>query len=173
MTSNADNERGVFAVSTGPFECPEVGVRDSTITFELGTEANPIVIGDDRAPLGSASNPIVIHVGENWCYDKIDQLSAHADSTRALPSTEANWDDSIAAKGTQSNAIYTENDPCPFGLAPNPVIHEDWYYETDQLSSDANTEVMTANSWRSSAIFRMSLLVPSEGKVLSGQTIWL
>jgi hypothetical protein len=38
------------------------------------------VIGDDLAPLGSASNPIVIHVDEDWCYDKTDQRSSDTDT---------------------------------------------------------------------------------------------
>ncbi|OKP09487.1 hypothetical protein PENSUB_5165 [Penicillium subrubescens] len=46
----------------------------------LGTYANPIVIGDDLAPLGSASNPIVIQVDEGWCQDEPDQLGSDADT---------------------------------------------------------------------------------------------
>jgi hypothetical protein len=38
------------------------------------------VIGDGLAPLGSASNPIVIHVDEDWCYDKIDRGGSDADT---------------------------------------------------------------------------------------------
>lgn len=33
------------------------------------------MIGDDFAPLGSASNPIVIHVDEDWCHDETYRLS--------------------------------------------------------------------------------------------------
>ncbi|GIK06063.1 hypothetical protein Aspvir_010181 [Aspergillus viridinutans] len=47
---------------------------------ELGTYANPIVIGDDLAPLGSASNPIVIQVDEGWCREEPDQLGSDADT---------------------------------------------------------------------------------------------
>jgi hypothetical protein len=57
-----------------------VVVRDSIVAAELGTQVNPIVIGDDPAPLGSASNPIVIHVDEGWCRDETDQLSSDADT---------------------------------------------------------------------------------------------
>ncbi|KAJ5364558.1 uncharacterized protein N7496_010271 [Penicillium cataractarum] len=45
-------------------EWPEVVVRDSIVSPELGIQADPIVIRVDLAPLGSASNPIVIHVDE-------------------------------------------------------------------------------------------------------------
>ncbi|GLI74854.1 hypothetical protein PoHVEF18_003102 [Penicillium ochrochloron] len=46
----------------------------------LGTYANPIVIGDDLAPLGSASNPFVIQVDEGWCQDEPDQRGSDADT---------------------------------------------------------------------------------------------
>jgi hypothetical protein len=38
------------------------------------------VIGDDPAPLGSASNPIVIHVDEDCGYDEAEQLGSDADT---------------------------------------------------------------------------------------------
>ncbi|KAJ5489166.1 hypothetical protein N7539_004056 [Penicillium diatomitis] len=46
----------------------------------FGTQANPILIGDDLAPLGSASNPIVIHVNEGWYGDEPDRLGSDADT---------------------------------------------------------------------------------------------
>jgi hypothetical protein len=55
-------------------------VRNPIVSPELGTQAYPIVIGDDLAPLGSASNPIVIHVDENWYSDEPDQLGSDADT---------------------------------------------------------------------------------------------
>lgn len=55
-------------------------VRDSIVSPELGTQANPIVIGDDLAPLGSASNPIVIYVGECSCRNGTDQVGFDADT---------------------------------------------------------------------------------------------
>jgi hypothetical protein len=57
-----------------------VVVCDSIVAPELGTYANPIVIVDDLAPLGSASNPIVIYVDEGWCRDELDQLDSDADT---------------------------------------------------------------------------------------------
>ncbi|KAJ5267822.1 hypothetical protein N7478_010630 [Penicillium angulare] len=120
MTSYTDNEREAFAVSTGPFEYPEVGVRDSVVSSELGTEANPIVIGDDPAPLGSAS-------------------------------TEGNMRGSPKPEGTQSNAIYPKNCSSPLDSAPK-VIYEDCYDDTDQLSSDADTEVMTSPQFRAALV---------------------
>lgn len=51
---------------------PEVVVRHSIVAPKLGTQANPIVIGDNPAPLGSVSNPIVIHVDEGWCSHETD-----------------------------------------------------------------------------------------------------
>ena len=60
------------------------------------------------------------------------------------PFTEADWHDSIATEGTQSNTIFTENDSPLFGSAPNPiVIYEDWYHKIDKISSDTDTEIMT------------------------------
>jgi hypothetical protein len=38
------------------------------------------VIVDDLAPLGSASNPIVIQVDEGWCRNEPDQLGSDADT---------------------------------------------------------------------------------------------
>ena len=40
-------------------------IRNFIDSPEPDVEANPIVIGDDLALLGSASNPIVIHVDED------------------------------------------------------------------------------------------------------------
>ena len=52
----------------------------------LGTQANPIVIGDSLAPLGSASNPVVIYINEDWCYDKTDRCDSDADTeVMAIP----------------------------------------------------------------------------------------
>lgn len=65
---------------TWPCEWPEVVVCDSMVAAELGTYANPIVIGDDLAPLGSASNPIVIQVDGGWCRDEPNQLGSDADT---------------------------------------------------------------------------------------------
>jgi hypothetical protein len=46
-----------------------------------GTKANPIVIEDDLAPLGSASNPIVIYVDEEHCgHDKAEELDSDVDT---------------------------------------------------------------------------------------------
>lgn len=38
------------------------------------------MISDDPAPLGSASNPIVIHIDEHWCRGETDQLSSDAET---------------------------------------------------------------------------------------------
>lgn len=56
------------SIPTKPWEWPEVVVRDSKSHPELGTEANPIVIGDESALLCSAFRPIVIDVDEGSCY---------------------------------------------------------------------------------------------------------
>jgi hypothetical protein len=58
-----------------------VVVRDSSIVSpESGTQANPIVISDDLAPLGSASNPIVIYVDEGWCRNGTDHFGSDVDT---------------------------------------------------------------------------------------------
>jgi hypothetical protein len=70
---------------------PSINCWDSTDSVELlvreildlpepGTESNPIVVRDDPTPLGSASNPIVIHVDEEWCHDDVDQLGSGDDT---------------------------------------------------------------------------------------------
>lgn len=57
----------VALIPTELCELPEVVVRDSIVSPDLGIEANPIVIKDDLAPLGSAINPFVIYVSEDFC----------------------------------------------------------------------------------------------------------
>ena len=42
-------------------------VSDSRSHPELGTAASPTVVEAEPAPLGSAFNPIVIHVDEKRC----------------------------------------------------------------------------------------------------------
>jgi hypothetical protein len=63
-----------------PCEWPEVVVCDALSRPELGTQANPILITDDSAPLGSASNPILIQVDEGWCRDDSDQRGSDANT---------------------------------------------------------------------------------------------
>jgi hypothetical protein len=46
------------------------------------------VIGDDPAPLGSASNPIMTHVDEEWCHD--DKSSSGEDTD--IMSTPKFWE---------------------------------------------------------------------------------
>lgn len=46
------------------------------------------MIGDDPAPLGSASNPIMTHVDEEWCHD--DKSSSGEDTD--IMSTPKFWE---------------------------------------------------------------------------------
>lgn len=62
-------------------------VRDSIVAPKLGTQANPIVIGDDPTLLGSASNPIVIYSNEGWRRDETDLLGSNAD-TKIMATSE-------------------------------------------------------------------------------------
>lgn len=55
-------------------------IREFIDSPESGTEANPIVIRDDPAPLDLASNHIVIHVDENCGYDETEQPGSVADT---------------------------------------------------------------------------------------------
>lgn len=64
---------------------PEAVVRHSIVAPKLGTQANPIVIGDNS--LGSVSNPFVIHVDESWCSHETDQLGSDAVTTPELRGT--------------------------------------------------------------------------------------
>jgi hypothetical protein len=84
-----------------------VVVYDSIVAPNLGTQAYPIVISDDPAPLGSASNPIVIHVDEDWCRDKIDQLGSDADTE--IMATPEFWDawtrESLTAPPVEGEAV--------------------------------------------------------------------
>lgn len=68
------------AIPSEPWEWPKVVVRDSKSHPELGMEANPIVIGDESAPLGSAFNPIVIDVDEGWCHGEAGRPDSDADT---------------------------------------------------------------------------------------------
>lgn len=68
------------SIPTEPCEWPEVVVRDSKSHPGLGTEANPIVIGDGSAPLGSAFNPIVIVIDEGWCRGEAGEPDSDADT---------------------------------------------------------------------------------------------
>ncbi|GKZ26482.1 hypothetical protein AbraIFM66951_003624 [Aspergillus brasiliensis] len=120
MTSYTDREHKAYAV----LDLLNT-LNGSVISSDLGTEANPIVIGDDLAPLGSAFNPIAIHVDENWCYNEIYRLTSYTDPTHAL---------SIATEGTRFNTIYTADGSSSSGSGSSPaVIHKDW------LGSDADT----------------------------------
>lgn len=62
-------------------------IREFIDSPESGTEANPIVIRDDPAPLDSASNHIVIHVDEDCGYDETEQPGSVAD-TEIMPTPE-------------------------------------------------------------------------------------
>lgn len=57
---------------------PEVTVRDSVLSCEVGTQEGPI----DDMTLGSVANPIVIH--EDRC-NEIDRASSVADTEIATP----------------------------------------------------------------------------------------
>jgi hypothetical protein len=84
-----------------------VVVCDSIVAPNLGTHTYPIVISDDPAPLGSASNPIVIHVDENRCRDEIDQLGSDADTE--IMATPEFWDawahESLTVPAVEGEAI--------------------------------------------------------------------
>lgn len=68
------------SIPTEPCEWPEVVVCDSKSHPRLGTEANPIVIGNEYALLGSAFNPIVIDVDEGWSHGEAGQPDSAADT---------------------------------------------------------------------------------------------
>ncbi|KAJ5277590.1 hypothetical protein N7534_003659 [Penicillium rubens] len=81
MSSFTNNAREAFvSIPDERSDWPTLVIHELTDSSELGTEANPIVIGDDPAPLGSASNPIVIHVDEDCGYDEAEQLGSDADT---------------------------------------------------------------------------------------------
>ncbi|KAJ5198754.1 uncharacterized protein N7498_007871, partial [Penicillium cinerascens] len=69
-------------------ESVKLSVHEILDLPEPGTEINPIVVEDDPAPLGSASNPIVIHVDEEWCHDNAEQLSSGDDTDIMTPACE-------------------------------------------------------------------------------------
>ncbi|CAG8046257.1 unnamed protein product [Penicillium nalgiovense] len=81
MSSFTNNAREAFvSIPDERSDWPTLVIHELIDSPELGTEANPIVIGDDPAPLGSASNPIVIHVDENCGYYEAEQLGSDADT---------------------------------------------------------------------------------------------
>ena len=59
---------------------PTLAIYEFIDSPDLGTEANPIVIGDNPVPLGSASNPIMIYVDKDCGYDEAEQLGSDADT---------------------------------------------------------------------------------------------
>jgi hypothetical protein len=81
------------AIPSEPWEWPEVVVRDTKSHPGLGTEASPIVIGDESVPLGSAFNPIVIDVDEDWCHGEAGQRDSDADTE--IMTTPEFWENLI------------------------------------------------------------------------------
>jgi hypothetical protein len=84
-----------------------VVVRDSIVAPELGTQTNPMIVGDDPALLSSASNPIVIYINECCCRDETDQFYSDAD-TEIMATLEfsGTWTDgNLAAPGNKGAAI--------------------------------------------------------------------
>ncbi|KAI3123917.1 hypothetical protein CBS147326_8489 [Penicillium roqueforti] len=69
MESSGNNTNEAFAFRLGSID-----------SSDLGTKANTIVIEDDPAPLGSQSNPVVIHVEEELSYFKTEQLNSDDDT---------------------------------------------------------------------------------------------
>jgi hypothetical protein len=55
-------------------------IREFIHSPESDIEANPIVIGYGPAPLGSASNPITIHVNEDCGHNETEQLGSGANT---------------------------------------------------------------------------------------------
>ncbi|KAG0153424.1 hypothetical protein PDIDSM_5277 [Penicillium digitatum] len=72
-------------IADEPSDWPTLVIHELIDSPEPGTEANPIVIGDNPAPLGSASNPIVIHVDEDCGYDEAEQPGSDADTEIIAP----------------------------------------------------------------------------------------
>lgn len=82
-------------------------VRDSIGFPELGSHANPVVIGDGLAPFGSASSFIVIHLDDDLCYDKVDRCGSQADTE--LMATPEFWealiDESFSVPADKCGAV--------------------------------------------------------------------
>ncbi|QQK39487.1 hypothetical protein Pdw03_2341 [Penicillium digitatum] len=86
ISSFTNNAREAFAlIADEPSDWPTLVIHELIDSPEPGTEANPIVIGDNPAPLGSASNPIVIHVDEDCGYDEAEQPGSDADTEIIAP----------------------------------------------------------------------------------------
>ncbi|OQD78027.1 hypothetical protein PENANT_c097G09795 [Penicillium antarcticum] len=81
MSSFTNNvHEAIVSIPDERSDWPTLVIHELIDAPESGTEANPIVIGDDPAPLGSASNPIVIYVDEDCGYDEAEQLGSDADT---------------------------------------------------------------------------------------------
>lgn len=108
------------SVPTEPWEWPEVVVRDPKSHTELGIQANPIVIGDEPAPLGSASNPIVINVDEGWCHSEAGQPDSDADTE--IMTTPEFWEKLIEESYPDPANGGADVDPTsvPAGTRPPP-----------------------------------------------------
>jgi hypothetical protein len=143
-----------------------VVVRDSIVAPELGIYANPIVIGDDLAPLGSASNPIVIHVDEGWYRDEPDQLGSNADTVTmatpefwgtltggnfALPADEATAVDSSSVCALTRSLVGEDlEDPHPFEQSNPDCFHfDDKALKATEDSFDASQNYLGLETARS------------------------
>ncbi|EKV19134.1 hypothetical protein PDIG_06310 [Penicillium digitatum PHI26] len=81
MSSFTNNAREAFvSIPNERSDWPILAIYELIDSSELGTEANPIVIGDDPTPFGSASNPIVIHIDEDCGHKEAEQLGSDADT---------------------------------------------------------------------------------------------
>lgn len=116
-------------------------IRNFIDSPEPDVESNPIVIGGDLAPLGSASNPIVIHVDEN-CGHYATALSGSDVETEIMATPEF-WENLIdksfreptnegaaidrppVRAPTRSPAYEDPEDLQPFGQSPPKCFHMD------------------------------------------------
>ncbi|KAJ5301617.1 hypothetical protein N7508_006480 [Penicillium antarcticum] len=131
MDSFTNNTYEVFALI--PLEHPDwamVATSEFIDFSDLSTEANPILIEDDPAPLGSESNPIVFHVEEDRSYSETKRLGSDGD-TEII--SESLWERFVGIAGrstpipvpTQLSACKDPEEPQASGQSSANHLHLD------------------------------------------------
>ncbi|KAF7719257.1 Uncharacterized protein PECH_004815 [Penicillium ucsense] len=105
------------------YEWPEVVIRDIKSYPGLGTEVNPIVMGDESAPLGSATNPIVINVDEGWCHGEGGKPDSNADTK--IMTTPEFWENLIDESYSDPASGGADVEPIPVSARITPPTYND------------------------------------------------
>jgi hypothetical protein len=144
----------------------EADVCESIGTPEIGTQANPILVSDDLAPLGSASNPI--NIDEDWRSDS-NQLSSN-ENTVSLASqyweTVTGGRSTVLADHIGSSARTPSGSPV--GEEPEG-LHSFGQLSADQVQSDNRAPKLAKITTFQEAMGRAGCKAVGDGEDTSGQ----